>query len=628
MDKTIKPGTRVTRAFIAERSAIDDDARTVSLAFSSETPYERFWGIEILDHSKSSIRMGRLKSGGPLLIDHDNSVRSQIGVIESVEIGADRVGRAIVRFGKDADSDLIFQRVKDGIISNVSVGYQIHKAKLVETNADTHTETYRVTDWEPLEISLVAVPADATVGIGRSLEADGGENPILEIPDTPISKGKIIMTEAVDTAAIERAAADHANKAAHTRAAEIIALGELHSKRGGEKIASDALRAGKSVEEFKADLINHLAKQPLPSAEIGMSDKEARNFSFMRAINALANPGDRKAQEAAAFEREASDAFASKQGRSAQGFFVPVEVQKRDLTVGTTTAGGHTVSTDLLASSFIDLLRKSMMVNTMGAQMLTGLVGNIAIPRQTSGATAYWVAESGAPTESAAAFDQVTMSPKTVGAFSDISRKLLLQSSMDVENFVRTDLATVLALAIDLAAIHGSGSSNQPTGIVATSGIGSVVGGDNGLAPTWAHIIELWSDIAVANAAVGRTGILTNAKVIGKLMGTLKASGVSGYICEQFPDASNMTNIGGIRAGVSNQVSSALTKGTSSGVCSAIVHGNWNDLIIGNWGTLDLMVDPYTGSTSGTVRVVALQDVDIAVRHAESFSAMLDALTA
>jgi HK97 family phage major capsid protein len=359
-----------------------------------------------------------------------------------------------------------------------------------------------------------------------------------------------------------------------------------------------------------------------------MSDKEARNFSFMRAINALANPGDRKAQEAAAFEREASDAFASKQGRSAQGFFVPVEVQKRDLTVGTTTAGGHTVSTDLLASSFIDLLRKSMMVNTMGAQMLTGLVGNIAIPRQTSGATAYWVAESGAPTESAAAFDQVTMSPKTVGAFSDISRKLLLQSSMDVENFVRTDLATVLALAIDLAAIHGSGSSNQPTGIVATSGIGSVVGGDNGLAPTWAHIIELWSDIAVANAAVGRTGILTNAKVIGKLMGTLKASGVSGYICEQFPDASNMTNIGGIRAGVSNQVSSALTKGTSSGVCSAIVHGNWNDLIIGNWGTLDLMVDPYTGSTSGTVRVVALQDVDIAVRHAESFSAMLDALTA
>jgi HK97 family phage major capsid protein/HK97 family phage prohead protease len=612
---------------MAERAAIDDDARTVSLAFSSETPYERYWGVEILDHSKSSIRMGRLKSGGPLLIDHDNSVRSQVGIIESVEIGADRVGRAIVRFGKDADSDLIFQRVKDGIITNVSVGYQIHKAKLVETNADTKTETYRVTDWEPLEISLVAVPADATVGIGRSLEADGGENPILEIPDIPFSKGTRIMTDTVDTAAIERAAAESAttaaNKAAHTRAAEIIALGELHSKRGGEKIASEALRSGKSVEEFKADLINHLAKQPLPSADIGMSDKEARNFSFMRAINALANPGDRIAQEAAAFEREASNAFAAKLGRSAQGFFVPVEVQKRDLNVTTATAGGHTVATNLLAASFIELLRNRMAVMGMGAQMLSGLVGNIAIPRQTSGATAYWLAESSPATESQAAFDQVTMTPHTVGAFSNISRKLLLQSSMDVEGFIRNDLATTLAMAIDLAAIHGTNADEQPKGIVATAGIGSVAGGAAGLAPTWAHIVELETDVAVANADVGAMGYLTNAKVRGKLKTTPKvASTDSNMIWGE-----GNTPVNGYRAGVSNQVASNLVKGGSGAVCSAIIFGNWNDLIIGNWGTLDLMVDPYTGSASGTVRVVALQDIDIAVRHAESFSAMLDALT-
>ena len=623
MEKTIKPGTRVTRAFQAERAAIDADARTVSLAFSSETPYERWWGIEILDHDAASIRMGRLKGGAPLLIDHDNSIRSQIGIIESVEIGADRVGRAVVRFGTDADAEMVFQKVKDGIVKNVSVGYQIHQAILVETKNDV--DTYRITDWEPLELSLVAVPADASVGIGRALNRQPDEpNPIIK---TESAKGDITMPD-IDTAALERAATESATAIANKRAVDIIAIGEMFAKQGGEKRAAEALRAGKSVDEFRKEMLEHLNTLPKPTAEIGMSDQEARRFSFMRAINALANPGDRNAQDAAAFERAASDAFGQKLGRSAQGFFIPVEVQKRDLTVGTATAGGHTVDTLLLASSFIDLLRNRMMVNRMGAQTLTGLVGNIAIPRQTGGATAYWVAESGAPTESAAAFDQVAMSPKTLGAFSDISRKLLLQSSIDVENFVRNDLATVLALAIDQAAINGSGASNQPTGIISTAGIGSVAGGTNGLAPTFAHIVELWSDIAIANADFGNTGIMTNAKVIGKLMSTLKTSGVAGYIVEGFPDATGLTSIGGLRGGVSNQVPSNLTKGTSSGVCSALVAGNWNDLIIGQWGTLDLMVDPYTGSTSGTVRVVALQDVDIAVRHAESFSAMLDALTA
>jgi HK97 family phage major capsid protein len=215
-----------------------------------------------------------------------------------------------------------------------------------------------------------------------------------------------------------------------------------------------------------------------------------------------------------------------------------------------------------------------------------------------------------------------------LGAFTDVSRKLLLQSSMDVEAFVRNDLASVIALAIDLAAINGSGASNQPRGILNTVGIGDVAGGTNGLAPTWAHIVELWTDLAQGNADFGALGILTNARVHGRLMSTLKAAGVSGYIAEAFPDANGVSNYGGMRAGISNQVPSNLTKGTSNGVCSALIAGNWNDLIIGEWGTLDLMVDPYTQSTSGTVRVVALQDVDVAVRHEESFSAMRDALTA
>ena len=624
--RTIKPGTRETRTFLVDRAAIDPGARTVELAFSSEQPYARWWGIEILDHSPQSIRLGRLTSGGPLLMDHD--ARDHVGVIESVALDADRIGRAVVRFGRSKRADEVFRDVQDGIRRSVSVGYVIHKAQLVETDDDGN-DIFRVTDWEPFEVSMVAVPADASVGVGRSASpVIDIEQPIATPPAAPAATLEIRTMNAPDTAALEAARAEGAATAAansNKRVADIIAIGEAYK---ATDLAAEFCRNGKSVDDFRAALLERMANKPIDSADIGMTPKEAQRFSFLRAINALCNPGDRKAQEAAGFEREASDAVASRMGRAPQGFFVPNDVQRRDLTVGTTTAGGYTVSTDLLAGSFIDALKNRMMVMRMGAQMLTGLTGAVAIPRQTGGATVYWVAESGAPTESAAAFDQVAMAPKTVGAYSDISRKLLLQSSLDVEAFVRGDLASRLALGIDLAALHGTGSSNQPTGIAATSGIGSVAGGTNGLAPTFAHVVELWSDVAVANADFGATGYLTNAKVAGKLMTTEKASSTGQFVCPGFPDANGITSFAGARAGISNQVASNLTKGSSSGVCSALFFGNWSDLIIGQWGTLDLMVDPYSGSTTGTVRVVALQDVDIAVRHAESFSAMLDALTA
>jgi HK97 family phage major capsid protein len=312
---------------------------------------------------------------------------------------------------------------------------------------------------------------------------------------------------------------------------------------------------------------------------------------------------------------------AQKLGKQARGFLVPFEVQKRDLVVGTPTAGGNLVATDLLAGSFIEVLRNAMVLPGLGTQMLTGLVGNVAIPKQTGAATAYWVAESNAPTESQQTIGQVAMSPKTVGAYTEISRKLLLQSSIDVESMVQTDLAAVLGLAIQQAAISGTGTSNQPAGLL-TLITPSVVGGTDGAAPTWAHIVELESDVAVANALVENMAYLTNAKVRGKLKTTSKVPGQNGFIWEN-----GDTPLNGYRAAVTNAAPSNLTKGTSTGVCSAIIFGNFRDLVIGMWGGLDLMVDPYSGSTSGTVRIVALQDVDVAVRYTESFATMVDALT-
>lgn len=639
----------------------------VDLSFASETPYERWWGVEVLVCTPEAVRLGRLNDGAPILFNHDWDEIRGVHVANTVRCDSDHVLRGQVKLtGLTDDGAETVALVESGVLTKTSVGYQIYKAiekvqsksgqtiereldgqafqKILERSIkeapgnisafqraiddkfgkveriDEATPVYLIVDWEPYENSLVTIPADPTVGVGRTFEPTTTASEPTE-PETNSTKQttEIIMDQATVQEHEKRGAAN-----ALDTVNQILAMGKQYKCL---ELAEEAVRSGATVHQFQQKLIETMANKPLDTAEIGLTQKEAQSFSFMRAINALANPTDRKAQEAAKFERECSDAFSGKFGRAAQGFFVPWEVQKRDLTVGTNTAGGHTVDTILQAQSFIELLRNRMMVRRMGAQVLGGLTGNIAIPRQTGGATAYWVAESGSPTESQQAFDQVTMSPKTVGAFTDISRKLLLQSSIDVENFVRGDLGTVLALAIDLAAISGSGSSNQPTGILSTSGIGDVAGGTNGLAPTWANIVELWSDLATANADFGAMGLLTNAKVIGKLMSTLKSSGVAGYIVEDFPNAEGMTSAGGLRTGVSNQVPSNLTKGTSNGVCSAIISGNWNDLIIGEWGTLDLMVDPYTNSTSGTVRVVALQDIDIAVRHPESFSAMKDALT-
>lgn len=366
--------------------------------------------------------------------------------------------------------------------------------------------------------------------------------------------------------------------------------------------------------------------RPLPDPNIGMSQQEIRQYSLVRAINAMVTGDWRNAR----LEMEASEAVAKRTGLTPQGLFVPYDWvaggqgagEQRDLVKGTATAGGHTVATNLLAQNFIDLLRNRMVLQQAGITVLSGLVGDIAIPRQTGGATAYWVAESGAPTESQQAFDQVTMNPKTMGAFTDMSRKLLKQSSLDIEAFVRMDLAMIAGLELDRVGLHGSGSSNQPTGIAATSGIGSVAGGTNGLAPTRTHLVGLETEVAQDNADVGNLAYITNTKVRGKLKLTEVSSDTGIWTWQDGP-----TPLNGYRALVSNQVSSTLTKGTSSGVCSAIFFGNWRDLIMGMWGGLDMMVDPYTASTTGTVRVIVLQDADIAVRHPESFSAMLDALT-
>lgn len=362
-------------------------------------------------------------------------------------------------------------------------------------------------------------------------------------------------------------------------------------------------------EQTPAEQRQTPAEQPDPN--IGMSDREVQQYSLVRAINSMgkARRGEPDAWRGAELELEASQAVEKRLGQTPQGFYVPydwagrgINRERRDMTVGAPAAGGYLVAEDVLAQSFIELLRNRMVVRAAGATVLTGLVGDIALPKQTSGATSYWLGEGGAPTESAQAVGQVKMTPRTLGAYTDYSRKLMLQSSIDVEAFVRSDLATVQQLAIDYAALNGAGSANQPLGVANTTGIGA----PGIAATTLAMIIALETAVAADNADVGRLAYLCNATA----RGALKTADVGTDTGNRVWDTrSGNTPLNGYAAWVTNQSAS-----------KQVFFGNWADLIIGFWSGLDIMVDPYTHSTSGTMRVVALQDCDVAVRHAESFA--------
>lgn len=644
MPKSVSVPERVYRSAIIDRAdAASDDDRTIELSFSSEEPYARWWGVEILGHKKSEIDLSFVAGGrAPFLVDHNRSVDDQIGVIEKAWLESGK-GRARVRFGKAARAAEYLERVRDGELSNISVGYEIRKLRL-ESEEDG-IETYRITDWKPHEISLVTVPADTSVGIGRAADTDKLKQFTLEEraktmpPEVETQTAPLTPPATVESRNNAQPNRDDVLREERERISEIQAIGEKHNM--GDK-ARDAIKAGMSVALFRGVVLDALgdagAEKMAAAGAVGLTEKEAKSFSFMRAIRAMVNPADRAAQSAARFEFEVSEAAMKTLGRSAKGVLIPNDVllvqspeqararaalqARAALAYGTPAAAGRLVATELASGSFIDILRNAMMVRTLGATILNDLVGDLDIPRKATASSATWVGSEGADAaETGMTIDLVQFRLKTLGGYTDVTRKMMAQSSLDVETLVRDDLAQAIALAIDLASLHGPGTGGQPTGIANTAGIGAVAGGTNGASPSWSHVVNLETEVAIDNADIGNLAYLTNPKVRGKLKQTEKATSTAQFV---WPEGRELN---GYRAEVTNQVSSTLTKGSSSGVASAIFFGNWSDLVLAFWSGVDLLIDPITLGRSGGVRVRALQDCDVQLRRPQSFSAMLDALT-
>ena len=550
-DDLRKNVTRLTRSDAME--AVVQDDRRVQMAISSETPVERSYGAEVLDHSPESIDLSFMNSGrAPLLLDHDPE--KQIGVIESVSLdGSARKLRATVRFGKSALASEVYGDVADNIRGNVSIGYSIAKMQ-----KDKDGRTYRAVAWRPMEASIVSIPADVTVGVGRSL-------------DEVISEAVVEEPQITETVIEE------------TRESETkIEIKETKMENSAQ-VAVESRAYDAPVQQ-----------------DVGLTKTEVKRFSLMRAINALANPTDRAAQRAAAFEFECSEAAQRAFGQSAQGILVPAEVlrnwNKRDLN---SSDDAGLVGQQFRPDAFVDVLRNASSVMQAGATMLTGLQGNVKIPKKSAASSGGWFAEGSAASESEMTITSITMSPKTVGAYTDVTRQLMMQGSPDVETLIRTDLAQALALAIDLGALSGSGSSGQPTGIRNVSGINTKDFAATN--PTFAEIVGMETEVAADNALLGNLAYIMNASMAGALKTTSKDSGSGQFVLQD-------GQINGYRAIVSNQVAAGDA-----------YFGNFADLLIGMWGGLDILVDPYTASTTGTVRIVAMQSVDVAVRHAVSF---------
>ena len=606
---------------------MSEDDRRRELSFSSEYAVQRWFGREILDHGAGSVRMKFLNSGrAPYLVGHNTS--RVVGVIEKAWLDQERKqGRAVVRFGRGEQAVDTLRDMDDGIMVNVSCGYQIHEMVL-EKQTDTE-DTYRITDWEPMEASSVGLPADPTVGIGRDepaqIESRAVPAVATEINEVPKvmapSARSISMSDPVTAPAGQPkslSAADHEAQ----RIAAIEALGKAN------KINPMAIRSWienalplaappgeKSVSTEILEVYETRGKQkPMEGTMLGLTNKETQRFSLFRAIRAMKWGGNnpRYLQEAA-FELECSNAVASKLKReNGSSILIPAEILQRPLGQGAEQSramatqpgskGGFMVGVQNMG--FIDILRNRSVAMNMGTRVLSGLQGNVTFPRQTGKVTVTWQGGDGASITAAdQALGQLSMTPKTCIAITDVSEQLLAQASPSAEAFVMADLANDVAIdGVDNAVINGTGGA-QPLGIKNTTGITS---GQDASSATYAKVLAFPSTAGGLNAIRGNPGWVTNTAGAAKLMQVARFSNTDTPVWE-----GNMMD--GTLVGFRSMSSEQLASGN-------LIFGSWDEIIIGEWGVLELSMDSGgTRFNTAQVGIRAMWMVDVLLRYPQCF---------
>lgn len=395
---------------------------------------------------------------------------------------------------------------------------------------------------------------------------------------------------------------------------------ELLSRVNREERAEE-IAAEKAASEAKRQEIQRKKDKEGTSGEEVDKRKIVNNYRFTKALRSLLPHGKLEGLEKEMHEEAESEARTNSvalTGVGAPSFLIDMRrANKRNLVVGTDADGGYTVPDQM--RDFIGPLTPKVRVLELGATLLTGLQGNIPIPRQTAIASATWEGEVDANAETTPTFDQPSMSPKRLGAFTEYSKQLLVQSSIGIEQLVRNDLARAIGLGLDSAAINGSGTAPVPEGILNVTGIGSVAMGTNGGAPDRDALVKLINEIKTDDADIGEMAFLTTPGIEAKLMTTKVDAGSGQFV---WPMAGQ--GLLGYRTATSTQVPSDLTKGTGTNL-HAIIFGVWSQLMIGQWAGVDLVLDPYTKAKNASVNIVVNSWYDLLVRHVESFAAIKDA---
>jgi HK97 family phage major capsid protein len=634
-----RDGMQFREAAFEVRAAEGDKPASVRMTVSSETPvlsYIEFNGeymraYEILDHSETSIDMSRCRDG---LVILDQHYGDQVGLM-AVGLDGRKMGGE-VEFCSGARAQEIMQDAVRKLRRNTSVGYRVDASSYRLEGDKDGIPVVRAMSWMPYEASFVPVPADASVGVGRAVSEQANNT-----PDKPAETRSNKMSDKVE------------RKLGGDDVVEIYRLARAFNMEPGA--ADEHVKSDKPVEEFRslalkkaeadkieserklAEAQNKKPDRPAavragdPASEI-LTPREqesvAKRFSIVNVFRHLdaIRTGARSPVDIG-FEREVSDEMAKRSGKPAQGFYIPhsASIAMRADPFLKGSNGSAFVATNLLTGQFIDALRTKMVLAQMGATTLSGLVGDIAIPKGGT-ITGGWIdGENGTGTEGKPTVTQVTGTPKTASGWCDISRRLMLQSSIDAEGFVQNELINTLARLIEVAALAGTNANGQPKGLISQTGVNTPALTVN--APTRAQLLAMVENIMSDNAdfdgmswLMRPTGWALLANLVdvrgiaadGTQAGTIVGGGPMGsYILDTDRKA---------MLGFPYHVSMNCPN-------HALFFGAWSQLVIGLWSGVDLTVDPYTNSTSGAVRLVALQDADVMCRHGQAFS-YEDALTA
>lgn len=620
---------------IETRAAEDGKTETlVRATVSSETPYPRtMWdeenkawvrGHEVLGHAKGEIDDSRMKDG---LVIQDTHWGDQIGIIRKPEIKDGKLG-GVIEFGCGERAQEIAKDAAAGIRRNMSVGYIVKEYKK-DGKADDGLPIFRVTKWTPYEASFVNVPADTNIGVGRQADNENRDgNPEAVNPETTTTEAATIAARSTDTmklTAEQRQKIRELASAAHVSGEEVAEI--LTSERSFEEIREELLnRREKYLEE--------LAKKPAtpaPAKRAAIADGEApavttgkeRKYSLVNVIRHMVMAREGDIGPDIGYEREISQEIAKRSQKSGNGFYIPSGVLTRAFDKA--NAAAALVATDTLFGEFIEELVADTVLGAAGVRTLQGLVGDVTIPKAGS-ATSYWVAtEGGNATETTPNIGQVGATPHTVGAFTDITRKLLMQSGIGAQAFIADELRKAIGRAVETAVFSGSGTSGQPLGLdnwtetVGGNSVGIPTVSMTAGAPTHEALVAFWEKLYTANAAGASMKFIGSPAVKALLCKTRD------YTAFNNTGAKASSGVVGAVGGDYLCTKEGKVEGYDflmSNLCNAkkLYFGDWSQIMLAFWSGIDLTVDTSSLSKSGGIRVVTLQDCDVIVRHRQAFA--------